>query len=152
MIQTKNIKKFKSILEDMVDVWEYEHYPYILTWCGILDNNLYNNTEEVKVEDYWEVWLLQKNKEVIGITGLYSLGQVDELWLGWFGLVPDARGQKLGKKLLKFSERKAKEKGAKILKIEVDKEQPTAMKFYESNKYTKIGETEYYYIISKNLK
>ena len=88
-IQSRDIKDYKPILEQMVDVWDYDFYPYILTWCRII----HNDPEDLK--KYWRVWIITtEREETVGICGSYSLNDTtEELWGGWGGLIPDYRNQ-----------------------------------------------------------
>lgn len=80
-----------------------------------------------KYEDFWEMFDLEKIKyylafdgdKIIGTTGLYKRkrDREDCVWLGWYCILPEYRGKKLGKKLLEWTIVKAKKEGYKKLRI-----------------------------------
>lgn len=56
-----------------------------------------------KNEDYEKYFLVYKDDNVIGITGLYSnedLKQTNSIWLGWFGVLEKYRNNGYGKRIL----------------------------------------------------
>lgn len=112
--QSRNIYDYKPILEGLVDDFGYIYYEAILSWCGILD--------DTEFPDYWQVYLIKDNDVVVGICGLYGLNgvSVDELWLGWFGIVPDARNQGIGQIALDWMKQQAYSIGCKTLRTYVD--------------------------------
>lgn len=74
----------------------YEHYKFAIK------NNL----------DYEKYYLVYKNDDVIGITGLYSNDDFDEtksIWLGWFGVLKEFRKKGYGQQILKDTINMAKE-------------------------------------------
>ncbi len=84
--------------------------------------------------NYW-VLLDEKTDKVIGVTGLYGFKEFPkEVWLAWFCLDPEARGQGLGRKLLEWTMNKAKEEGYSIFKLYTssDPNEAAAQKLYES--------------------
>ena len=66
---------------------------------------------------YWVA--VNEHGEVCGITGLYNESKDDDdtIWLCWFCVDPKYRGQGLGRKLLEFSEEKARSYGKKYLRL-----------------------------------
>jgi len=53
--------------------------------------------------DYIKYYLVYKDNNVIGITGLYSnedIYETNSIWLGWFGILPKYRKLGFGKKVL----------------------------------------------------
>lgn len=83
--------------------------------------------------NYWV--LLGEGSKVVGVTGLYGFKDVpDEVWLAWFCLDPEIRGQGLGRKLLTWTMDKAKDEGYKIFKLytSTDPNEAAAQRLYES--------------------
>lgn len=144
LTQTKRLKSYKPILEGLVEDFGYIYYHAILVWCGILDNSTPN--------DIWQVYLIKNDEETVGICGLYSLDQktIEELWLGWFGILPDMRNKGLGSEVLKQLEIEAIKMGANYIYSYVDQE-GKPLDFYYKNGFERIG-TVNQYIESTNFK
>ena len=65
----------------------YEHYKYAI------ESNL----------EYQKYYLVYKDNNVIGITGLYSnenISETNSIWLGWFGVLEEYRYKGYGKQIL----------------------------------------------------
>jgi len=99
---------------------------------------------------YW-VAVDDASEEVVGLVGLYTEEDDDEdmVWLGWFCVDPDYRGQKIGAMLLEFAINQAREQGKKHLYLYTtdDQEYTTARSLYEKKgfvNYKVEGETLYY--------
>ncbi len=140
IIQSKNIHDYKPVLENLVKDFGFIYYHTILCWCGVID-------EEPEYKNkYWDLWLIKYNNQVVGICGLYSRhdNNVDELWLGWFGIVPDVRKKTfinnltLGEYVLNWMETHAKSLGCKKIMSDVDKNRK-ALNFYFRNGYRLVG-------------
>lgn len=132
LIQSRNITDYKQLMEEMIDDFGVDFYPSILNWCGII--NTFNN-------NFWQMYLIQENNEIIGMCGLYALNKkkTDELWLGWFGILPDKQGKEVGSKALKLLEQKAKEFNCKKLCAWISHNSPEVVGFYKKNDYNYIG-------------
>jgi len=137
IIQSKNIRNYKPILEGLVKDFGYIYYHAILAWCDIITNN--------KDGRFWEVYLIKEGKDIIGICGLYSLHKKNnnDLWLGWFGILPEYRNQGYGEKALDWMKNKAKELGAINLMSYVDAE-GKPLKFYFRNGFEEICDVSDY--------
>src|ERR1700677_4332358 len=48
---------------------------------------------------------------VVGVTGLYGVKGKNEIWIGWYGVTPCARGQGYGRGLLDWTIETAKQRG-----------------------------------------
>lgn len=87
-IATNNIELAIRIqMEIFPNESAYEHYKYVI---------------KSKIE-YMKNYLVYKNDEVIGITGLYSnedLNETNSIWLGWFGVRETYRSNGYGKQIL----------------------------------------------------
>lgn len=140
LIQSKNIKDYKEVLEGLIDDFGYTYWHSILRWCEIIDK---------KEETYfWQVFLIKVNDEIVGICGLYSLKEgTEELWLGWFGILSEFRNNGLGTEILGKLEKKAKKLNCKTLFVYVDfKGKP--LNFYYRNGFRDVSRVEEF--IEKN--
>lgn len=144
LTQSKNIHHYQPILEGLTEDFDYEYYHDILMWCNIITNNH---------RDYhWQVYLIKSGDEVIGICGLYSLypHSVEELWLGWFGIIPSMRNQGAGQYALDWMKEKAKSIGCKKLMSYVGAD-GGPLGFYFRNGFRVIGTVENYLIAHPEL-
>ena len=76
---------------------------------------------------------------VLGLATLYGYrAQPDELWLAWFGLVPAARGQRGGAKLLDWLIAHARAEGRRTLRLWTtdEPEYDAALRLYASRGFT----------------
>jgi len=78
-------------------------------------------------------WLAKDNGRYVGICGLYAYKFAPkDAWLGWFGILENARGKGLGTFLLKEIMGKAKKMGFDTLRLYTDEEDnAVAIKLYE---------------------
>lgn len=130
LFQSKNIHDYKLILEELVEDWGYLYWRTILVWCGVIDD------QPGHLNKYWQIWIVEHEGKNIGICGLWSQKEksVDELWLGWFGLIPAMRNKKLGGDILCWMEVQAKELGCRKILSYVDKD-GRPLSFYFKNGY-----------------
>lgn len=141
--QSYDIRLYKSILDEMTDEFEYEHYPYILSWC----------LKDRDINKYWEVWLIKYKRETIGITGLYSLyeNNNEELWGGWGGFIPRYRNKGLGKQIDNFKVNEAKKVGCKRLFTYVG-ENSKALNYFYRQGYNRLCSVQEYLLTKPELK
>lgn len=84
--------------------------------------------------NYW-VLLDDNSHKVIGVTGLYGFkDNLDEVWLAWYCIDPEARGKGMGRRLLEWTIDKARSEGYKLFKLytSTDPNESVAQKLYES--------------------
>lgn len=63
-------------------------------------------------------WTPEKHGAVAGLAGLYHyIAQPDEVWLAWYGLLPDARGHGKGAALLDWVIAEARSEHKKVLRL-----------------------------------
>lgn len=140
LITSRNIHDYKSVLTELVDDFGYVFYHAILTWCGILDDG--------EPEKFWRVHLITSDDNVVGLCGLYSLrDNVDDLWLAWFGIIPEFRNNGIGAEALRLMKQEAYDVGCKRLMSYVDKE-GKPLPFYYRNGFKLIGTVSEY--VSRN--
>ncbi len=138
IVQSRHIHDYKPILEGLIEDFGFTYYQAILIWCKILD-------DDESPYKYWQVYLIKWNGEVVGICGLYSQyeNKTDELWLGWFGVIPSKRNDKIGHYALIWMKENAKAIGCKKLMSSVD-ENGKPLPFYYRNGFSNIGTVKEY--------
>lgn len=105
--------------------------------------------------DHLEYWIAynRESLDVVGLIGLYteSDDEKDQIWLGWYCVDPDVRGQGLGNRLLHYAVDIAKQKGYKQLKLytTMANEYSAARRLYERVGFrdttrSKSAKTRYY--------
>ncbi len=146
IFQSKNINDYKNILEGLIEDFGFIYYHAILSWCGIIENSLWKSNK------YWQVYLIKYNDDIVGICGLYSLyeNRTDELWLGWFGIIPSERNLGIGEYALNWMKDNAKLLGCKKIKSYVDKD-GKPLNFYYRNGFKKICLVKEYLQLNKDL-
>lgn len=136
-VQSENIKEYKPVLETLVEDFKYIFYSAILYWCRIIRD------KDSEVE-FWQIWLIKDDDEVVGICGLYSMRpDTEELWLGWFGVIPSRRKEGIGIKALDFLSNKAKGLNCKKILSYVNKD-GVPLPFYEKYGFKVIGRVKDY--------
>ena len=131
----------------------------LLNILDSLDYNLFISLTNLPYpDDHVKYYLAYLNNKPIAITGLYYYPDYpDDMWLAWFGVLPEYQGHGYGKEVLKWSMNKALSEGKKNLRLYTDEtNMSTAVNLYKSfgfigEKY--IGEELDYdcYLYSKSL-
>lgn len=87
-----------------------------------VDKSLVENVYEKNFSKSVDFWICKNEKnDCIGITGTYCyLDYPEDAWCGWYGILPENRGQGYGKKLLLWTMEKAKEMGFKNFRLYTD--------------------------------
>ena len=75
------------------------------------------------------------SKEPVGITGLYQFKGVKDIWLGWFGVVKEARRHGIGSEILQKTITVARKTKAPNLRVYTISKK--AMALYEKNGFKK---------------
>ncbi len=76
--------------------------------------------------------------EIIGLWGHYIEGDLDECWLGWYGVREDKRNHGYGTEIFRMFENWAKENGFKVIRLYTDDiDNACACKLYEKMGMTK---------------
>lgn len=136
--QSRDIKEYRPLIDSLIEDFDYVFLHTILQWCKLATDDSEGDNQ------HWEVYLVEQtiNNEtsVIGICGLYTLYPHDtkELWLGWFGLVPELRNKNIGKDVMTFLYDEAKKVGCTEILSYVDKE-GKPLSFYKREGFDVIG-------------
>ena len=146
--QTKNINDYSILLDGLYEDFRDHFCHTILCWCEIMSENMQPNK---KLGKYWEVWVIKSDDDIVGICGLYSLvaNNTDNLWLGWFGILPGLRSKGYGAEALIFLKDIANSIGAKNIFSYVD-EDGKSLDFYKRNGFDMIDRVGTY-IDTNNL-
>lgn len=136
-IQTKNIQSYSPLLDGLYEDFGCHFYMSILRWCKLIS---IGQRRGDGTEVFWEIWIVKKDNETIGICGLYSLApkSTETLWLGWFGVLPKYRNNNLGGEILNWLKKEGKKRGAKTLMSYVDQD-GKPLQFYKRHGFRELG-------------
>jgi GNAT superfamily N-acetyltransferase len=111
LFQSREIVDYKLLFEGLAAEFSAAFPHSLLEWCGVMPRTVQEKDRT------WEVWLIEKNREIVGLCGLYAQlpGYTDELWLGWFGILPSYRSKGVGAVVLQQMESLAVERGCGAL-------------------------------------
>jgi N-acetylglutamate synthase-like GNAT family acetyltransferase len=138
--KTYNIRQFKSLIEGLMADFGEPFKETMKAWCKKIDDG-----------KFWQVWIVKKDKEIIGVCGLYSMDfKTKTLWLGWLGILKKHRNKGLGKDIMSILYVEAKNVGATTLNSYVNKE-GKPLSFYYREGFQRIG-TVSEYLKKKKLK
>lgn len=135
---SKNIEDYKIIIRELYNDFGINFCHTILTYCDFIED------PDKDKNMLWNIHILKTYKETInpledesiGICGLYSLdSKTENLWLGWFGILPNFRNLNLGTRALLFLKIQAKSLNCKNLYCYVDKSNESALRFYKRNNF-----------------
>lgn len=137
----------KTTLEDSIELLlnifplEEDH-----RWIKICLRSSLNGSHIEGVKDL-EYFIEKEDSKPISIIGLYSLFKdyKEALWIGWFGVDPEYRNKGLGTKLLNFSIKESKKRGAEYLRLYTspNPDEKKAHKLYEKKGFKKFKEESY---------
>jgi len=98
-------------LEERLSFWVYKNRNKFWMKAAL---KLYGTMEYCK---YWVA--INEAGEIVGTTGLYSVKKDihEAIWLSWFCVNPNCRGQGIGKQLIEFSIDMARSYGKKYLRL-----------------------------------
>ena len=98
-------------LTERLSFWAYKHQANFLMKMVL---RLYG---AMSVYKYWVA--LDENDRILGTTGLYSENDDfhEAIWLSWFCVDPEMRGQGIGKQLIEFSIEMARSYDKKYLRL-----------------------------------
>ncbi len=108
-------------------------------YIDAIEQNLHSNKPRKYQIEYYIV--KDNNGEPIGLWGHYIEEELDECWLGWYGVRQDKRKQGYGTLIFKIFEDWAKDNGFNIIRLYTDDvDNANACKLYE-----KMGMTKEFY-------
>jgi RimJ/RimL family protein N-acetyltransferase len=131
LLETEEIQMFLPVMKE-IDFGD-RFLLSMLHWCGI--------GQRSTPLDYWKVFLLRAECDVVGISGLYRQPGTTETvyWIGWFGIRPRFRRQGFGKRamyaLIDFARRLAVEE----LWVYTGSSDSIAVNFYRSLGFEVLG-------------
>ena len=135
-IQSREIKDYTILLDNLYEDFGSHMCHTILCWCKLMK---VGQQPKDSYHTIWEVWIIKQDDNTIGICGLYSLNKnVEELWLGWFGIIPEFRFQKLGNEVIDYLKETAINMGATKLMSYVGSE-GKPLTFYQRNGFEITG-------------
>jgi len=131
LVETREIQMFLPVMKE-IDFGD-RFLLSMLHWCGI--------GQRSTPLDYWKVFLLRAEGDVVGVSGLYRQpGMAQHVcWIGWFAIRPRFRRQGYGKSamcaLIKFAQSIA----AKELWVYTGSSDDIAVSFYKSLGFEVLG-------------
>lgn len=131
--KTYNIRQFKSLITGLFADFGEPFKQTMKAWCKKIDDG-----------KFWQVWIVKKDKEIIGVCGLYSMDfETKTLWLGWLGILNEHRNKGLGKEIMSLLYSEAKASGAKTLNSYVNQD-GKPLNFYYREGFQRIGTVSEY--------
>lgn len=128
-VTSRSVYAYRELLAGLTPNFGSAFCQSVLEWCGLLPA-----TDDL----FWELHQIHYRGRCVGVTGLYSLGQdPTELWLGWFGLLPDFRKMGFGSLALAMTKYLASDRGARGLMAYVDQSGP--LSFYKERGFHRWG-------------
>lgn len=129
----ETIKMVNEVFQNDIDA-EYNPERSFKTSLKFIEQPKLLQKSQMDRIDYW-IALDDNTNQVIGVTGLYRRKNDpdDIVWLGWYCIRADQRGNGLGRKLLEWTIEKAKVDGYKIFKLytSTDPNESRAQALYE---------------------
>lgn len=119
----KSNVKFVSISYENLDVALKIHTTLFPTAAREGRIDLSQSLDFEPTTDYKELkyWLISVDKEFIGIIGFYVWqDEPEDAWLGWFGVLPQFRGNGYAKIALDFFGNYAKNQGYRFARLYTD--------------------------------
>jgi RimJ/RimL family protein N-acetyltransferase len=131
LVETKEIELFLPIMRE-IDFGD-AFLLSMLHWCGI-------GKRSTSLE-YWQVFLLRANSQIIGVSGLYRQPRMpsDVCWLGWFAVRPQFRRQGFGTAAIHQLSRVARNAGSTELWVYTGSDNNIARTFYLSIGFEVLG-------------
>ena len=131
LVETKEIQLFLPVMKE-IDFGD-RFLLSMLHWCGI--------GQRSTPLDYWKVFLLRADGEVVGVSGLYRQPGMAETvcWVGWFGIRPPFRRQGFGKHAMHALINFARHLGVEELWVYTGSSDSIAVNFYRSLSFEELG-------------
>jgi ribosomal protein S18 acetylase RimI-like enzyme len=131
LVETKEIQMFLPVMKE-IDFGD-RFLLSMLHWCGI--------GRRSTPLDYWKVFLLRAEADVVGVSGLYRQPGMAETvcWVGWFGIRPRFRRQGFGRNAMYTLIEFARSLGCKELWVYTGSSDHVAVVFYQSLGFELLG-------------
>ena len=131
LVETKEIQMFLPAMKE-IDFGD-RFLLSMLHWCGI--------GQRSTPLDYWKVFLLRAEGDVVGVSGLYRQPGMPETvcWVGWFGIRPRFRRQGFGKRAMYALTDFARHLAVKELWVYTGSSDDIAVSFYKSLGFEFLG-------------
>jgi GNAT superfamily N-acetyltransferase len=131
LVETKEIQMFLPVMKE-IDFGD-RFLLSMLHWCGI--------GQRSTPVDYWKVFLLRADGDVVGVSGLYRQPGVPETvcWVGWFGIRPLFRRQGFGKRAMYALIDFARHIPVKELWVYTGSSDKIAVNFYRNLSFDELG-------------
>jgi len=131
LVETTEIQMFLPVMKE-IDFGD-RFLLSMLHWCGI-------GRRSTPLE-YWKVFLLKAEGDVVGVSGLYRQPGMAETvcWVGWFGIRPRFRRQGFGKRAMHALIDFARHTGVKELWVYTGSSDNIAVSFYRSLIFEELG-------------
>ena len=105
-----------------------------------------------KLAEKAEVYIAREKNESVGITCFYANDNINYCgYITLIGIKTKYQKQGYGKELLSFTEKEMNKLKMKIIKLEVDKDNFNAQKFYIKNGFNKFEEKEKSFYMIKSI-
>jgi len=130
--ESRQINDYQELVAHLPELGD--RFPVsIKNWCGI--------GTRPSVLKFWQIYIALQSENSIGITGLYQqpITKKNNVWLGWFGILPSKRGIGMGAKMLYETEKKAAGFGFSKMHVYTDPDPSITRKFYEKHGYQLFG-------------
>ena len=131
LVETREIQMFLPVMKE-IDFGD-RFLLSMLHWCGI--------GQRSTPLDYWKVFLLRAEGNVVGVSGLYRQPGMAETvcWLGWFGIRPRFRRQGFGRNAMYALIEFARSLDCKELWVYTGSSDHVAVVFYQSLGFELLG-------------
>ena len=131
LVETKEIQMFLPVIKE-IDFGD-RFLLSMLHWCEI--------GQRSTPLDYWKVFLLRAEGDVVGVSGLYRQPGMAETvcWIGWFGIRPRFRRQGFGKLAMYALIDFARQIPVKELWVYTGSSDNIAVNFYQSLGFELLG-------------
>jgi GNAT superfamily N-acetyltransferase len=131
LVDTREIEMFIPVMRE-IDFGD-RFLLSMLHWCGI--------GRRSTPLDFWQVYLLRAQGEVVGVSGLYRQPDMAPTvcWLGWFGIRPRFRQRGFGTKAIQALFGVARSLGCKDLWVYTGSSDNVAVGFYKSLGFELLG-------------
>lgn len=143
MIECKNISGYEDIYKLLNE--------YSNIFPNLSQRVIYNEFAQ-KLEAFADVYVLCVDGKNAGMIAFYSNDEIGKTaYITLIGVKKNFRNLGLGKQLLKFCESVSIEKGFTKIKLEVNKLNETAIRFYIRNGFSQISQDEKSLYMMKEL-